>query len=86
MNPEKYILYEEVELSLISFLCFNGISTFVSYSMPNHPSRRTVVMIFNPELGGKGGSYLSKGYLSESERYSMTGVRTRLLQFCSPVL
>ena len=38
-------------------------------------------MLFNPLWGGLGGSCLSKGYLSESERNSASGVRTRLLRF-----
>ena len=32
----------------------------------------------------KGGSYLSQGYLSESEHNSATEVRTRVLRFRSP--
>ena len=57
--------------SLVSL--FNGMSNFVGY-------------LFNPWLGGKGGSYLSQGYLPESERNSATGVRTRILRFRSPSL
>ena len=51
-----------------------------------HITRRTVVVLFNPQLGGLGGSYLSQGYLPESERNNATRVRTRVLQICSPSL
>ena len=43
-------------------------------------------MIFNPKLGGEGGSYLSQGYLSENEHNSTTGIQTRLLWFQSIAL
>ena len=48
-----------------------------------HPSRRAVVVRINRSIGGEGGSYLSRGYLSESERNSSTWVRTHLLRFRS---
>ena len=37
---------EEEEEGLVSL--FNGISTFVGYSVSNHPYRRTAVILFNP--------------------------------------
>ena len=33
------------------FFYFNGIPTFLGYLMPNHPTRRTVVVLLNPYLG-----------------------------------
>ena len=57
-------------------LLFNGVSTFSGYLMPN-PSF----------LKGQQLSILPiDGHLSKCERNSATGVRTRLLQFRSPVL
>ena len=36
-------------------------------------------------MGGYGSSYLSQGYLPESERNSATGVRTHVLRFRSSI-
>ena len=69
------------------FYLFNGILTFVGYFMPKILSLKNSSGIIQPiRWEDKGGSYLSQGYLPESERNSATGVRTRLLRFNSPSL
>ena len=45
----------------------------------SHPCRGTVETVFNPSLGDNDGSHLSRGYLSESDCNSATGIRIRLL-------
>ena len=53
----------------------------------SHSPRRTELVLFNPWLGGQGGSYLSpKSICPESEHNSATGVQTRLLRSHSPSL
>ena len=45
----------------------------------SHPHRRTAVVLFNPWPGVRlRSSYLSQGYKTESQRNSVTGVRTHL--------
>ena len=48
-------VWTEFDISFVLFCfvsLFNGISIFVSYSMPKLPSRKTPVMLFNPYLEG----------------------------------
>ena len=47
------------------FYCFNGISTFLGYLMPNH-SRRTGEVLFKPQLVGiRGFMPLPRGFIQK---------------------
>ena len=61
---------------------FNGISTFVGDLMPMLFSKRNSSGTF---FGRIRGFIPFQGYLPGSERNSATGLRTRLLRFCSPI-
>ena len=59
--------------------CCHEIFTFLDYLMLNPSFQKDRNCTDN-------GVHIFLGYLSESERYSVTGVRTRLLRCCSPEL
>ena len=65
----------------VSFFLFNGISTFVGHLLPTLFSSK-----IEPVVGRIRGFTPFPGYLSERERNSATGVRTRLRRFRSPSL
>ena len=62
------------------FVCsFNGILTFLGYSMPNSPFKKNTSGTTWPIAGRIRGLYFSHAYSSKSERNRAIGVRTRLL-------
>ena len=74
-KPEWFIKNSLFGLVLVSL--FNGVSNFVGYLMPKPSLWKNRVVLFNTYLRDKRTLYLPQGYLSESERNSATGFRTR---------
>ena len=87
-NPLGFRLCEVVSVwvwfRLVSL--FNGISTFVGYF-----NAKAILLeeqwwcYLTHSWEDNGGSYLSQEYLSESERNSATGVRTKCVSVCGCV-
>ena len=89
LNMQVTILPIVIDASgtdLVWFLLFNGISTSVGYLMPKPFSEKNSSATILPIARRIRVSYLSQGYLSESECNSAIGVRTRVLRFHSPSL
>ena len=88
LSAEMQSVFSIAQADWFGFFIFNGISIFVGYLMPKPFSRRTVVVIFNPHLGGgiKGFYSFPKGIHPKREHNNATGVRTRFLRLRNPSL
>ena len=78
MSPSGLVWFGLVSL-------FNAISTFVGYLKPNEPLQKNCGDTILP-LAGEESKVQSLSNFSESECYSATGVRTRLLRGRCPIL